>query len=371
MGVEEELLLVDADTGEARAVAAAALRYASQLELDGAADDVDAPHPPGGTLTAELQQEQIETDTRPQLRLVDLAEELRSWRRRADQVAAAAGARVAALATSPLPVHPQITGTPRYRSMVEHFGLTSVEQLICGLHVHVSVDSAEEAVAVLDRVRTWLPVLLALSANSPYWQGQNTGYASFRSQAMLRWPSAGPTDVLGSAEAYRQLLDDMIGSGVILDPGMVYFDARVSQRYPTVEIRIADVCLRVDDTVLIAALSRALVETAAREWRSGRQPEPVRSQLVRMAAWRAGRSSIDAELLDPRTSQPRPAKEVIADLLDHVRPALHEAGDETWVEAAVARVLEHGTGAHRQRAVFERSGSLVDVVRDAVEQTQS
>ena len=156
--------------------------------------------------------------------------------------------------------------------MAEAFGLTAHEQLTCGCHVHVELSSADEGVAVLDRLGPWLAVLLALSANSPFWQGLDSSYASFRYQVWGRWPSSGPTEPFGTAEAYRETVQQMVGTGTLLDTGMVYFNARLSERYPTIEIRIADVCLRADDAVLIAALARALVETEARSWREGRPP---------------------------------------------------------------------------------------------------
>ena len=172
---------------------------------------------------------------------------------------------MAALATSPLPVVPELTPSPRYHAMNERFGLTTTEQLTCGCHVHVGVADDEEGVAVLDRIRIWLPVLLAISANSPFWQGRDTGYASFRSQAWTRFPTAGATEIFGSAAAYHARAEALVASEVLLDHAMIYFDARLSHKYPTVEIRVADVCLHAEDSVVVAGLARALVETAARE----------------------------------------------------------------------------------------------------------
>ena len=361
VGVEEELLLVDGDTGEPRAVAGAVLRRAA-----GGSDAAESDDGPGGSLEAELHQQQLETDTPPQTDLGRLAEQLRVSRRRADEAAAAEGARVAALATSPLPVTPRTTPKERYLRMAEHFGLTQAEQLTCGCHVHVSVETPEEGVAVLDRIRVWLPVITALSANSPYWQGEDSGYASFRSQAWGRWPTAGPIEVQGSVERYRALVEELVATGVALDEGMVYFDARLSARYPTLEVRVADVCLRVDDAVLVAALARALVDTAAREWREGVAPPSVPVTLVRLAAWRAARGGLDDVLLDPSDLRPRPAREVVVALVRHVRPALEGSGDAALVDALLADLLYRGTGARRQREVLARSGRLADVVRDAV-----
>ncbi|MGH3801775.1 MAG: glutamate--cysteine ligase, partial [Pseudonocardiaceae bacterium] len=312
--------------------------------------------------------EQIETNTRPCTSLNELGSELRRWRRVAAQAARAGGAQVAALATAPLPVAPIITPKPRYREMRDKFGLTAAQQLTCGCHVHVEVGSDEEGVAVLDRIRGWLPTLLALSANSPFWQGEDTGYASFRSQMQNRWPSAGPTELFGSAENYHATVRTMIESGVPLDEGMIYFDARLSRNYPTVEVRVADVCLHSDDAVLLAGLTRALVETAARAWRAGRPPPPFRVELLRLAAWRASRSGLGGSLIDP-TGRQAPAQRVVQALIEHVRPALEDLGEYDVVQACTDAVFGRGNGSTLQRDAYRRGGSLADVVAFAVTRT--
>jgi carboxylate-amine ligase len=238
--------------------------------------------------------------------------------------------------------------------------------LTCGCHVHVSVEDDEEGVAVLDRIRIWLPVLTALSANSPFWQGADSGYASFRSQAWQRWPSAGPNEPFGSVRAYHRLVDDLLETGTVVDDGMLYFDARLSAKWPTVEIRTADVPLRVEDTVTLAGLARGLVETAARETRAGIAVPDVRSELLRLASWRAGRSGLGGDLVHPRTGRPAPAADVLAELLEHVRPALTEAGDLERVTEGVQDMLRRGTGADLQRRVLQDTGDLSAVVRTAV-----
>lgn len=146
-------------------------------------------------------------------------------------------------------------------------GLTAYEQLNCGCHVHVEVASDEEGVGVIDRIRPW-----------------PAGYVGYRYQAWRRWPTAGPTEVFGSSKAYRAFLEALLATGTLLDVGMIYFDARLSHHCPTVEIRVADVCLEADDTVLLAALVRGLVETAAREWRTGFPPDPVSARSAAAAA---------------------------------------------------------------------------------------
>jgi carboxylate-amine ligase len=351
VGVEEEFLLVDPVTGRARAVATSILRSA--------ADTTD--------LCAELQREQLETGTEVCRDLTDLAAEIRRTRAAAQAAAEATGVGVVPLATYPLDVEPTTSPNERARRMVDRFGLIGREQLTCGCHVHVGVADDEEAVAALDRIRPWLAPLLALSTNSPFWDGTDTGYAGYRAQVWPRWPSAGPYGPFGSAAGYRALTDTMLGTGTLLDPGMLYFDARVSAHHPTVEIRVADVCREPDDAVLVAALARALVETAVREWRAGIGPDPVRTEVLRLASWRAARSGVAADLVDPLTWRPAPARTVLDRFLAHVREALDDAGDLGLVPDLLDAVLRRGTGAERQRAVFRASGGdLRAVVLDAL-----
>ncbi len=254
----------------------------------------------------------------------------------------------------------------RYGRIVEQFARTARDVLTCGCHVHVSVADDEEGVAVLDRLRIWLPVLTALTANSPFWQGEDTGYASYRSQVWLRWPSAGPNEPFGDAAAYRRLVDDVLATGTVLDPGMIYFDARLSATWPTVEVRTADVALRVEDAVLLAGLVRGLVETAAREARDGRPVPDVRSELLRVATWRAARSGLAGDLVHPLTGRPAPAADVLTALADHVRPAATDAGDDRCIDEGLATLLRRGTGADLQRRVHRETGDPAAVVREAV-----
>jgi carboxylate-amine ligase len=370
VGVEEELLLVDAKSGQPLAVAERVLRRAESIDdsqhepvRDMQDDD------PGSRIEPELQQQQVETDTHPHTDLTDLEDDLRGWRNKTIAAANEEGARVLAAGTSPVPAQPTPIRDPRNARLVDRYGLTTAEQLTCGCHVHVSVESDDEAVAVLDRMRVWLPPLLAISGNSPYWQGNDSRYASYRSQVITRWPSTGPTDIFGSADAYQILVSQMVDSGVLLDEGMVYFDARLSQTYPTVEIRVADVCLDMRDAVLVAALCRGLVETSAGQWRAGEQPPPVPSAMLRLATWQAAREGMDGDLLDPLTCRPRPARNVVVDLIEHVRPALRSAGDERLVDERFEQLLARGNGAQRQRSLLAGTADLARLVSELVEIT--
>lgn len=348
VGVEEELLLVDPRSGRVRPVAGAAL-----------AADTAAGAP---ALTPELQQEQVETATPPRTSMNDLDADLRALRDRAQAAALSAGVLAVPLATSPLPARPSLSPGVRYRAISDRFGVTCAQQLTCGCHVHVAVDCPEEGVAVLDRIRCWLPVLTALATNSPFADGRDTGYAGYRTQAWGRWPTTGPADLHGSAERYHARIQQLLDTGVLLDAGMFYADARLSHRYPTVEVRVADVCLDPADTVLIAALTRALVATAATAWRDRQDPPDVETAVLRLAAWRASRSGVEGELLHPVTARPVPAAAAVQALLEHVGPAVAAAGDTGLVERRVEHVLGRGTGATWQRAVAARTGDLAQVV---------
>ncbi|GAA4426682.1 glutamate--cysteine ligase [Georgenia halophila] len=369
VGVEEEMLLVEGQTGQGMTLAGQVLAEVAERSALAVEEGEEPGDVLGGVLEGELNEEQIEVGSQPHTDMAALAAELQRWRRRAGRAARQFGARVAAVGLSPVPIVPHKVNDERYRRLTEQFGLTAAEQITCGCHVHVSIADRSEAVAVIDRIRAWLPALVALSANSPFWQGRDTSYASYRSLVMSRWPSAGPTELFRSAEAYDKLVADMVDTGVIMDAGMVYFDARASQRYPTVEIRVADVCLDVADTVLIAALCRALVDRAATEASAGEEPLEVPVTLLRLAGWQAARQGISGDLLDPVTMRPAPAWEVLEVLLERLRPALRANGDETLVEDGLERIRLHGTGAARQRRVYQRTGSLEDVVADTVRVT--
>jgi carboxylate-amine ligase len=217
----------------------------------------------------------------------------------------------------------------------------------------------------------WLPLLTALTANSPFWQGRDTCYASYRWQVWTRWPSAGPNELFADAADYRRLADRMLATSTLLDSGQLYFDARLSEKWPTVEVRTADVALRVEDAVTLAGLVRGLVETAAREAAEGRPAPQQPAEVIRLAAWRASRSGLADELVHPLTERPQPAADVLGALVEHVRPALRDADDEQRVGDGVAAILRRGTGTDLQRAVHRETGDPRAVVREAVTVTHA
>jgi carboxylate-amine ligase len=224
------------------------------------------------------------------------------------------------------------------------------------------VPDPETGLQILNHLRPWLPILQAATANSPLFAGHDTGYASWRSMLWERWPTVGPTPYLESHEHYETLVSDLIASGAMLDEGMLYWYARLSARYPTVEIRMGDVCPTLDDTLLLATLSRALAATILDEVRDGIPAPNVAQPLLAAAHWRAAHDGLEGLNIDMATRETRPAWRLMRQLFDYVRPQLDRHGDLEMATILMGRLRAKGTGAARQRSVLTRGGSVPDVV---------
>ena len=370
VGVEEELLVVDPETGTP---VQAGPRLVRKVRSETASTRLT--HPPvvldGSGMTGEFMRQQVEVGTSPRRGLSAVADQVREHRRVAGRAAEGEGLAIAAVGTSPIPATPAVSADPRYLSLLSTFRQVAGDQLINGCHIHVDTTSREEAVAVVDRIQPWLPVLRAISANSPFWNGRDSGYASYRSLVWGRWPSAGPTEPFGSVEAYEQTVDALLATGAVVDRGSLYFDARPSERYPTIEIRAADVCLHPDNAVLLAGLARGLVATLAQQWRDEVPVPLTRVALLRTAHWRAAREGLGGRLQHPLTHAPVPAREALSDLLALINDQLERTGDRIVLTEMVDAVLRRGTGAAAQRQAFHRRASLADVVRTAVRLTNA
>ena len=350
IGVEEEYHLVDAET----------------LALaDAPAVVPEAVAALGSRAQGEISTSQLEVATSVLASLAGVRAELVELRREADAAAQRHGCRILPAATHPWATWHDQTRTPdsRYDDLEERFGLLALQQLITGTHVHVAVPDAELAVQVLDRLRPDLPVLLALSGSSPFWEGQDTVYASYRTLWYSRFPVTGSPEVLGDRATYDALVTDLVGSGLVRDASHLYWDARISTRFPTIEVRIADTCPRVDDVVLQAGLARSLVRAAAAAATAGTPFPTPRPELVKAARWGAARFGLEDRLLDLHTGQRRPAADVVHDLLGRLRADLEDAGEWDEVQALTAQVLARGTSAAEQRRTRARTGDLVEVVR--------
>ncbi|WP_433256681.1 glutamate--cysteine ligase [Streptosporangium sp. CA-135522] len=355
VGVEEEFHVVDVDT---RHLVPRAGVLLEQLPAD--------------RFTHELQRSVVEANSRPFVRLEDLGHDLTALRRTVIEAADGVGLGIVAAGSVPLVDLEalKISPDPRYEQMLADYQLLTREQLICGTQVHAEVDDRDLAVAVAHRLAPWLPPLLALSSSSPYWLGSDTGYASYRPLIWQRWPTAGPVAEFDSAAEYDRVVDELVRSGVITDPGMIYFDVRPSAHVPTVELRICDACPRVSDIMLIAGLFRALVARELEAVQKG-PDRSVRLEMVRAATWRAARSGLEGELVDPVEGGPGPAAEVIGRMVDGLRPQLEESGDWEIVTSLAEEALARGSSAARQREAFARDGRLADVVDLVVAETRS
>jgi carboxylate-amine ligase len=355
--VEEEFLLLDPASG---------VNIAAAEQVIAALPDAVR-----GQSRLELRRSMLEMVTGVCTELPALATQLARHRRMAAAAAATAGARLVAIGATPVD-DPHRTAVPdgsRYHEMVRRYGPVASDPAVCGCHVHVGVPDRDLAVQVCNRLRTWLPVIQALTANSPLHLGEDTGYASWRCAQLRRWPGVGPTPHFDSADDYDHTVATLIRSGGMIDDSMVYWYARPSANYPTVEIRVGDVCATVDDTGLVAALIRALVATLIDDIRAGTPTPAVRNCLIEAAHWHAAHEGLDSSLIDPRLGAARPAWDLVADLLTTVSPALTGHGDTAYVETHLARLREHGTGAARQRRILRRTGDIHAVLDHLAEQT--
>ncbi|WP_392508224.1 glutamate--cysteine ligase [Naumannella halotolerans] len=356
LGVEEEFQLVDLDT----------------RRLVSRAEDILAALPPD-IYVAEMQRFVVESNSSVFSDLSELRDNLLKNRRTLSATAERFGVGVAAAGTMPLsiPADLQVTETPRYRRMLADYQLLAREQLICGTQVHVDVVDRDEAVRVARRLEPWIPLLLALSCSSPYWSdGSDTGYASARTLVWQRWPTAGPAAPVSSAAEYDALIEQLVASGVITDPGMVYFDIRPSAHLNTLELRICDSCSSVETIAAIAGLFRALVVREAELLAAGLPPiASMQAPMVRAAIWQAARSGMEGELIDPLTGRPRRASDLLLELTEALRPQLEESGDYALICDLVHHALRIGSSASRQRRVMRRRGLLTDVVDLMVAET--
>lgn len=359
LGVEEEYQIVSADTRALRPRAARVLKGA-QGEL-------------GDEVQNELYLSQIEIATPVCQTLADVRADLLRSRRALIESAKRDSCRIAAAGTHPFSHWDEQTVTPkeRYRGLAADFQQIVRELVIFGCHVHIGLNDRELAVPVMNRARVWLAPLLALSANSPFWQGEDTGYASFRTELWSRFPMSGPPQLFQNKAEHDALVRALVETGAISDATKIYWDVRIPERVPTVEFRVTDVCATIDEAVMVAGLVRGLVrvchEQAVRD-----APFPaVRQELLRAAHWRAARFGLTADLIDVAAERAVPAREHVRALLDFVRPGLEAGNDWDEVSALVSEVMARGTGAERQRQAYARAGRIKDVVDFLVQQTEA
>jgi carboxylate-amine ligase len=386
LGVEEEFHLVDLSTRRLTPRASEILERlpnAPGSSVPGSstpgnhAPGSHAPgsHAPGShaprNYAAELQQSVVETNSDVTTSLADLRRNLVELRSELISVAEKLGVGIAAAGAMPLGAPLTMTETPRFQRMLADYQLLVREQLICGMQVHVGIPDRDVAVQLVDRVSPWLPALLALSASSPFSRtGDDTGYASTRSLIWSRWPTTGRAGVFASAAQYDALVRDLVASGVISDPGMLYFDVRPSAHVPTIEMRVCDSCPSVDTVVLIAGLFRAVVARELARLHAGEPYTPYPLALERAALWRAARSGLEGELVDLAGPRSVPAPVFLRQILHELAPELAAHGDRETVESLLELALARGSSAARQREALREHGDVREVVDLIVAETR-
>ncbi|MDL5204599.1 glutamate--cysteine ligase [Streptomyces sp. ALI-76-A] len=355
VGVEEEFHVLDADSGLLAPRAGALL---GRLNTSG--------------FTTELQQSAVEWNSRVHATLDSLHTDVTGARRLLDAAASRLGLAVVAAGTVPYArvASGEATADPRYQHMADEYRRVADEHLVCSAQFHVDVPDRDTAVRIMCAVSPWLPPLLALSASSPFWLGADTGYASWRTMLWQRWPTSGPAGCFAGAADYDATVTDLVRSGAISDPGMIYYDIRPSAHQRTLELRLCDACPRAETVVLVAGLFRALVEDARmRLEQPGGRSCDGRHEWIRAAVWRAARAGLEGSLVDPVTRCPAPAATVLRGMLGRLRPTLEALGDWDTVRALTEEALARGSAAHRLRGVAERDGLLAGV-RELVAETR-
>ena len=337
VGVEEEFVLLDRALLAPVDAADAVLRRMTAVEGL-------------GLHMAEFFASQVELATLPTTQTDELERMIRLLRTELAVVAAEQDC-IAAGTGTPFDVRDGggFSAEPRYERIAAEYGAVARDHQINGLHVHVAVPSDDAAVRGINVLRPWLPLLLALSANSPFWRREDTGFDSWRAIHSRRWSSSGVPPRFTDADDFRARTEALAGIAGVIDPGTLNWVARPSRRYPTVEVRVFDAQFDPAKTAAFAALTRALITHV------GEEP-PTSGELVDAAMWHAARNGVSRDLVDPRTSKLVPAEKAVAALLDAAAAGLDAYGDRELVASAVADVLEHGNGASRQRRAFTEGG---------------
>ena len=357
LGLEEEFQLVDAETFE----------LVSGVEPILAAFDGDAI---GERVKPELMQSMVEVSTRIASCVEEAVDDLVDLRARLIRVAAGEGAAIASAGTHPFSRYEQqeVTERPRYTELAERFGWLAARHPVFGLHVHVGVSSAAKAIACADGLRNCLPELLALSANSPFWQGRPTGLASTRAQILRDLPRSGLPPVLDSFAEFEHIVESGVRAGCFPDYTHIWWDVRPQPRFGTVEIRICDAQTHVANVAALAALIQSLVATLGSSIECGEIAPAIPDVVLEENRGRAARDGLDARLIDVAGDTERSAAAAVRDLVERCFPAADALGCTEELEL-VDQILAMGNGAHAQLRVYDDTADPAAVARWLSEQT--
>ncbi len=326
----------------------------------------------GDCIAAELLQSQIEISS-PVFRDHRQAREaMTGLRRRVAGLLAPDGLTIVAAGTHPLAAwHVQIgSASPRYRALIDDFRIIARRNLLCALHVHVAVPPEVDRVALMNRAMCWLPLFLGLSAASPFWSRQLTGLMSYRQVVYYEWPRTGIPDFFADEREYAAFVELMVRGGAMPDASHLWWAIRPSLRFPTLELRIADSCTRLDDALALAALFRCLVRALARDPGLGARHGAATRRLIDENRWRAARDGIAARFIDVETGAQVALPETLAALERLCEDDIHAFGCSDALQP-LREILAGGSSAQHQLAVYRRERTQgarrVDALRAVVD----
>jgi carboxylate-amine ligase len=318
----------------------------------------------------ELLQSAVEVSTRISSNVADAVEDLADLRSRLRHAAAEHGVTIAAAGTHPFsgPDQQLVTARPRYVRIADELGWLTERHLVFGLHVHIGVSSNEKAIACANGLRAFIPELLALAANSPYWRGRSTGFCSTRAIVATDFPRSGPPPFFADFDDFEQLVERSQRAGLFPEYTHIWWDLRPHPLHGTVELRVYDAQTRIENVAALAALVQSLVATLGSAYECGEPPPHVPDFLLEENRWRAARDGLDAILIDVEHDSERAARVALISLLDRCRPAADALGCTEELEL-VQHILERGNGAEEQRRVYGEMESVNAVAQFLVDHT--
>ncbi|MDQ3894512.1 MAG: carboxylate-amine ligase [Actinomycetota bacterium] len=354
LGVEEEYMLLDADSLDLVQHVDTVLAAVAGTEFE-------------AHVSPELMQSVIEITTPVCRTAGDVDGALRQLRDYVSSIAHEQGLRVASAGTHPFSLfeRQRITARDRYQNLVDQLQYVARRELIFGLHVHVAVDDPEKAIQVVNGLLVDLPGLLALSASSPFWRGEATGFASSRQVVFAAFPRSGPPPRFRDYADYAEVVGQLEKTGCIADYTHIWWDIRPHARLGTVEIRICDAVTRLEDAVALAAYIQALVKYYCDRVERGLEVATYHRILTTENKWLAARYGLEAPVIDLLTGRRNrvPVSQLIRRTLRDVEPHARDLGSERELEGIPA-ILERGNGADRQRRIYNANRDIVEVVRE-------
>lgn len=356
IGIEEEFQIIDPETRELRS-------HIQQILEDGKSILKESAKP-------EMHQSVVEMGTGVCGDIRQARKEVNELRKNLTGLAESKNLKIAAAGTHPFSdwKTQDITDNPRYHNIVTDMQQVARANLIFGLHVHIGMDDRETAMHIMNAARYFLPHIFALSTNSPFWVGRNTGFKSYRSKIFDRFPRTGIPDHFTSLSEYDNYIKLLIKTNCIDDAKKIWWDIRLHPYFETLEFRICDIPMRVDETIALAALCQAIVAKLYKLIKQNLGFRLYRRLLLNENKWRAARYGISGKLIDFGKKEEIDVKILIGELLEFVDDVIDELGSREEINY-INKILENGTGADRQLAVWERTGDLKKVVDFIVEET--